>query len=509
MTSYRWIKDRAVGIFAHISSLPSRQGIGNVGASAISFLDYLKEAKVRYWQICPLGATSLGDSPYQSFSAFAGNPYFIDFCELETLGVLSEEELAPLRKLSQSICEYGYLYQHIPPLLKLAYERYSTDAQLAKKLNEAMHFSFEEFCKNNKTWLDDYALFMELKEKFNGVAWQNWDKNFKNYKLAKKQDLSELKLERVKFVQWLFFSQYAKTKEYAKTLGIEIIGDIPIFLSADSVELWSMPELFDLDEKGDLRVVSGVGPDYFSPEGQLWGNPLYDWNKSYKKCLKFWENRLGKMLELFDIIRIDHFRAFADYWAIDAKSDSALDGKWQEGVGIKFFKDLKKIFPDAKLIAEDLGLLSQEAIKLRDDIDIASMAVLQFAFGDDTTNAYLPYNQHKNMICYCGTHDNDSCASWYETSDEKTKDFFRRSMRTDAHAPHWDMMYAALSAPAGIAIIMLQDLFGLGENSRINIPGKAWGNWQWRIEKELLEKSKNDELLFFKSLCKTCGRQNI
>ncbi len=506
MTSYRWIKDRAVGIFAHISSLPSTQGIGNIGASAIAFLDYLKGANIKYWQICPLGATSLGDSPYQSFSAFAGNPYFIDFEELKTLGLLSEEDLKPLRALSNTSCEYGALYEFMPSLLKLAYSRYSKSEELAKNFDKAMYYSYEDFCLNNKDWIDDYALFTALKGKFGGVAWQNWDKEFKDYNSAKKQNLKGLDLDSVKFIQWVFFSQYAKTKKYAEELGVEIIGDIPIFLSADSVELWSMGDMFDLDDKGELRVVSGVGPDYFSPEGQLWGNPLYDWDKSYDKCLAFWEKRLAKTQELFDVVRIDHFRAFADYWAIDAKSNSALDGEWAQGVGIKFFEDLKKIFPKAKLIAEDLGLLSEEAIKLRDDIDIASMAVLQFAFGGEYTNSYLPYNQHKNMICYCGTHDNDSTASWYANTDDKTKDHFRRYMRTDGSAAHWDMIYAALSSPAGIAIIMLQDIFGLGEESRINVPGKAWGNWQWRIEKEALEDSKDKQLKYLGELSVSCGR---
>ena len=506
---FSWIEKRNAGIFAHISSLPSLQGIGNIGYSAQNFLEYLKLAKVKYWQICPLSPTSYGDSPYQSFSAYAGNTYFIDFRQLAATGVLDYSDLREIESLPHDHCDYGALYKFMPPLIAKAAHNFFSNKSAAKALSDCFGQTYEIFCKKNAFWLNDYALFDALKKEFSGASWTQWPKEFKNYNLAKKQKLTKTIVDAentAKFAQWVFFSQYAKTKKIANGYGIEIIGDMPIFVAKDSADLWANPEIFDTCKDGSLRVVAGVGPDYFSPEGQLWGNPLYDWKNSYDKCLEFWKKRISKALEIYDVIRLDHFRAFADYWAVEATAKTALNGKWLKGPGVKFFDAIKKEFTNAKFIAEDLGLLSQAACDLRDELNIPAMAVLQFAFDSDTNNAYLPFNQKQNLVCYVGTHDNDTATSWYETASERAKDYFRRYFRTAAKDPNWDMIYGAMFSPAKIGIIMLQDILGLGGFARMNTPGKPFGNWQWRVSQQLLDNSKHTSLGYFRYLCEISGR---
>ncbi len=500
MKDYSWIAERNAGILAHISSLASKTGIGNFGEGALKFLEFLSECKMKYWQICPLNPTGFGDSPYQSFSAFAGNTYFIDFEELFNAGLLDESDRQQLLALPSNYCDFGKIYQTLPALLKKA----TSNKDIEKKLNYKI--SFKKFCDANSFWLENYAQFTALKENFNGKIWSDWDDEFKFKKFKKLDAKTEETILSVKYAQWIFFSQYANLKAKAAELGIEIIGDMPIFLSYDSADVWASPELFDLDKNLKPKNVAGVGPDYFSPKGQLWGNPLYAWKKEKKACYAFWEKRLAEAFKMYDVLRLDHFRGFADFWEIPADSKDASSGSWQLGPGLDFFERMRKIFPTQKFIAEDLGLLSDVAVKLCKDINIPTMAVLQFAFGGDASNPYLPHNINPNMICYTGTHDNDTTLSWYAKSPEKTKDHFRRYLATAAESANWSMTLAAFTSVAKIAIIPMQDILSLGESARMNTPGEAAGNWQWRMTFNQLEDAKNNTANYLYSLCELSGR---
>jgi len=477
-------------VFLHITSLPSLTGIGNFGA-AVPFIDFLADSGFKYWQICPAGPTGYGDSPYQSFSAFAGNPYFIDLEELLKLGFLFDFDLAAARTLPQDRCDYGRIYEIIPPLFKIAYKNFACPA--ARAFAEKHYgLGFKNFCLENAYWLNSYAYFTALKKRHGGAPWYKWEASQKSYKeflrgsLKADPDFSD-ECECVKFTQWLYHAQLKKLKAYASAKSIEIIGDMPIFLSYDSADVWERPELFDLDKDFAPNNIAGVGPDYFCAEGQLWGNPLYNWEGKKVEVYEFWRLRLAKEFEFADVIRLDHFRGFADYWAIPFKTQDARLGVWKTGPGADFFEYLRKAFPKGRFLAEDLGLLSPRAEALRDSLKIPAMAVLQFAFGGDAKNAYLPHNHKANCACYTGTHDNDTSKSWYETSADKVKDHFRRYYRVNGSCPHLDLTHSAMLSVCFLAIIPAQDLLGLGGEARMNVPGRAAGNWQWRMRAQELE----------------------
>lgn len=500
MLDFSWISKRGAGVLAHISALPSNQGIGSFGLGADRFIDFLKASGMKYWQICPLNPTGFGDSPYQSFSAFAGNSYFIDFNELIDTKLIDEADLNPLPYLPQDKCDFGKIYNTLPALLKKA----AKNQHIFKNLK--YEFSFEDFCAKNSFWLDDYALFCALKERFNGQVWNKWPDEFK-FRTFKRlaSDIQE-EIKTFKIIQWIFYGQYENFKKKANAANIEIIGDMPIFLSYDSADVWTHPELFDLDENLSPKHVAGVGPDYFSPKGQLWGNPLYNWVKNKNACFEFWKNRLSAAFKMYDILRLDHFRGFADFWEIPASANDASKGKWKTGPDIEFFRFVRNNFPTQKFIAEDLGMLSEAAIELRAALKMPAMSVLQFAFGGDASNAYLPHNMQKNLVCYTGTHDNDTSISWYKNLPEKTKDQFRLYFSTPANSPHWDMNHAALFCTAGLAILPMQDILGLGAEARFNTPGEPAGNWQWRMTFSQLENATKNEAPFLKNLISTSGR---
>ena len=502
MSDYSWMDARDAGVLAHISSLPSQQGIGSLGAGARDFLKFVGLSGFKYWQICPMGPTGYGDSPYQSFSAFAGNPYFIDLEELANCGLIKHSDYKPLSEGSQNRCDYGKIYTHIPKILAKAHK----NREKARDLN--FKISFEKFEEENSYWLGDYAKFRALKKRFGGAPWYDWPKEFANHKSAKLSKADAEEAEIVKFGQWIFANQYANFRKSAAELGIEIVGDLPIFLSYDSADVWAHPELFELD--GDFKPVNvaGVGPDYFSPTGQLWGNPLYDWKNKKRQLFKFWRGRLAQAFKMYDVVRLDHFRGFADYWAIPFKAKSAAEGKWLEAPAMEFFDEMRKTFKREKFIAEDLGFLSPRAEKLRDDLKIPSMAVLQFAFGGDASNPYLPHNLKPNMVCYTGTHDNDTSISWYKGADEKTKDQFRRYFASSGDAPNWSLTLAAMTSVSKIAIIPMQDILNLGDGARMNTPGQASGNWQWRMSRAELEGAISNQTEFLRSLCELTGRLN-
>ncbi len=498
---FSWITHRASGVFLHISSLPSDYGIGNIGSSADEFLAFAEQAGFSYWQICPLGPTGFGDSPYQSFSAFAGNIYFIDLQEFCEMGLLSADELAPLKFLPRDFCDYGAIYNLLPALVAKASVRFRQSASAQSKRE------FSKFRKEND-WLAPYSLFCALKSYFGSKCWLDWDKKYRNYEFAKnnvpKECLDEIYA--VEFGQWMFFKQYSAFRRKAAKKGIEIFGDIPIFLSMDSADVWANPELFELDKNFNPKNVAGVAPDYFSETGQLWGNPLYDWKNAKNALFEFWRKRIDSASKMYDVIRFDHFRGFADYWSIPAKTADARKGSLKKGPDVEFFKFIKKHFPKQKFVAEDLGLLSKASFALRDKLKIPSMAVLQFAFGGNAQNPYLPHNVRRNCVFYTGTHDNNTSIGWYESASEKAKDQARRYFRASADAVNWDMIHAVMLSVASIAVFPMQDIIGLGAFARTNTPGKPDGNWQWRMTSEQLEKAVRDNAPYLRSLCELSDR---
>ncbi len=441
---------------------------------------------MQYWQLCPLGPTGFGDSPYQSFSAFAGNPYLIDWKPLTRAGLITADELEPLRRLPRDHTDFGMLYETFWPLMDRVATRY-----LSRKPRPALYGNLEDFFEDHQDWLEPYAWFMVLKKAHFGGSWDVWGPNYRTFSVACKtgfpKDLGQIAFWKEVFYQYLFWAQWKELKEYANALGIRIIGDLPIFISFDSSDLWSNPQLFQVDQKtGKLEAVSGVPPDFFSANGQLWGNPLYNWNAMKKDGFSWWMRRLAASFELYDIVRIDHFRGFHDFWKIPAKAETAIDGEWVNGPGFPFFQATREHFPDAKIIAEDLGELSPGVEVLRGQTGLPGMAVLQFAF-DRPSNAFLPHHHEQNLVVYSGTHDNDTSWGWFHQAPESTRDFFRRYLQVDGSSVPWDLIRAAYKSPARLAITPLQDLLSLGSEARFNTPGTDAGNWQWRYQPAQLQ----------------------
>lgn len=501
---FNGLSTRGAGVLLHPTSLPGIQGIGSFGHEARAFIDFLSEAGFRYWQMCPLGPTGYGDSPYQTFSAFAGNPYLIDLKTLESVGLIKWQELEGLKKLSQDKVDFGALYTAFWPVLRVAYERYLAHPQY---ISETEHKAFE---KRNALWLHPYAAFMACKEHFNGSAWTTWPKEARTYTAAKASGLLatlEKNMGAWVFYEYLFWSQWQAIRAYAKTKNIELIGDIPIFVAADSADVWAWPEIFNLDKQGLPASQAGVPPDYFSEKGQLWGNPLYDWETMKEGGYKWWLGRLERNFALFDVIRLDHFRGFDSYWEVPAGALDAKKGKWQKGPGIAFFEAIKEKFPEARLIAEDLGDLTPGVKQLLTETGLPGMAILQFAFGGDASSSYLPHNHKQNLVVYPGSHDNDTSLGWYTHAPEKVKDHVRRYLRVTGNESAWDLIRAALESTAGLAIIQMQDLLSLSSEARMNLPGKPDGNWSWRYTTEALSSlQKQGTAAYLKTLNTLYGR---
>lgn len=499
-----WLNQRSCGVLLHPSSLPSECGIGNLGASARRFIDFLSAAGFHYWQVCPFGPTGYGDSPYQCFSAFAGNPYFIDWQVLLDNEILHPSDLDELRRLPHDRVDYGWLYQAFYPVARKAYERYRASG--FPTFNG--YVSFADF-KENRPWLRPYAVFRALKDRFNGLPWQKWPPRYRNYveflKLPPDSDL-EAAAEAHFFYQYLFFNQWRQLRAYAAGKNIRIIGDIPIFVAIDSADVWSCPAIFDLRRDGNPRAVAGVPPDYFSPTGQLWGNPLFRWDVLKDEGYQWWLDRLKANFELYDVIRLDHFRGFHNYWAIPYGRQDAVKGKWLPGPGMDFFDAVMKAFPNAPLMAEDLGELIPEVYELRDACGFPGMAILQFAFGSGSANKFLPHNHQAHSVVYTGTHDNDTSLGWYQKASPETQDHFRRYLRVPGDAPQWDLIRAAYESVANLAIIPLQDLLDLGSEARMNHPGEPSGNWQWRCFAKQLDKLEETNADYLYSLADLYGR---
>ena len=477
--------ERSSGILFHPTSLPGKYGIGTLGKEAYAFIDFLKKSKQKLWQIFPLGPTGYGDSPYQSFSSFAGNPYLIDFDLLIEAHLLSEEDLKDVFfGDNEEYIDYGAIYNQKYPLLRKAYENFKSSD------NNEMKGSLENFKRENSSWLNDYSLYISLKNHFNGLPWNEWAQDIKNRENAAmehyKNELTD-DIEYHNFIQFLFFKQWGDVKRYANENGIKIIGDIPIFVAADSSDAWANPEIFLFDKERKPVKVAGVPPDYFSATGQLWGNPLYNWEKLKDTNYSWWVERVRANLSTCDIIRIDHFRGFEAYWAVPYGDDTAINGQWEPGPGIDLFNAIKSQLGELPIIAEDLGLMTQGVIDLREATTFPGMKILGFAFDSGEENDYLPHTYTKNCVVYTGTHDNDTLVGWFQKAKEEDRQFARDYLNSRAdNEIHWDAIRGAWSSVACMAISPVQDFLGLGSEARINTPGVASGNWQWRLKQGVL-----------------------
>jgi 4-alpha-glucanotransferase len=501
---FQWLDTRAAGVLLHPTCFPGDQGIGTFDGQADRFLDFLQAAGARYWQLCPLGPTGYGDSPYQCFSAFAGNPYLIDLHELVGLGLLDAADLAPLAKLDPDRIDYGTLYQLKWPLLFKAAARHRQAGA------PACYGDFAAFRLRQAAWLDDYAYYRALKDHQGGHAWSEWPAELRDHARAATSPLRAQLADAIAahiFTQYVFFGQWSRVKASAARRGIGIIGDIPIFVAADSADVWSNPDLFELDPATSLPLaVAGVPPDYFSADGQLWGNPLYAWSRHAENNYAWWHARLRASFEIYDIVRIDHFRGFDAYWRIPYPAKTARIGDWVPGPGLDFFRSVQAAFPDARIIAEDLGVLTPSVVKLREDTGLPGMAILQFAFGSDAKNLYLPHNLIPNGVIYPGTHDNDTSLGWYATTNESERDHVRLYLRVNGKEAGWDFIRASYESVSRLAVIPLQDIFSLGSAARFNTPGQPAGNWQWRYRSTQLESLAGGTAAYLRSLTALYGR---
>ena len=477
---------RKSGILLPISSLPAEYGIGTFSKHAYDFVDFLVEAGQKVWQILPLGPTGYGDSPYQSFSTFAGNPYFIDLQEFVDAGYISKKDCEKLNfGTNPEYVDYGQMYGSRYLVLEKAY-----DNALEDGLTEQPEY--QRFLQENKYWLKDYALYMAVKEAFGNACWTEWEEDIR---MRRPETVKEYTKEYSYEIGFYYFQQYYFSKQwkqlraYANKKGIEIVGDIPIYVAFDSADTWANPKLFQLDEENLPIGVAGCPPDAFSEEGQLWGNPLYDWEYHKETKFAWWMKRIEHCYELYDVLRIDHFRGFDEYWFVPYGDETAVNGEWRKGPGLDFFVTMKKKFKEVKVIAEDLGFLTDTVLQLLEDTGFPGMKVMQFAFGGDEENAYLPHNHIKNCIVYTGTHDNETTVGWYENLEEEVKEHVDAYFGLkDCREINWVFIRAALSSVADTAIIPMQDYLGLGNEARINMPSSLGKNWEWRMKKEACSK---------------------
>lgn len=494
--------NRMSGILLHPSSLPGPDGIGDIGPEAYEWVNFLVQSGCNLWQVLPLGPTGYGDSPYQCFSAFAGNPYLINSTLLMDEGLLLLEDLQDRPDFSAEFVDFGPVIHWKLKLLDRAYKNF------IQKQPEELTKKFKEFIHQEQDWLMDFALFMAIKEMNGGLSWENWDDGFRKRDretLEKFQNQNKTLIESHMFKQFLFFTQWTGLKNYANDQGIKIIGDIPIFSSFDSSDAWSNPELFYFDEDLKPTVVAGVPPDYFSATGQLWGNPLYRWDVHKKDRYKWWLQRIKATLKLFDYIRLDHFRGFVNYWEVPAGNKTAEVGKWLPGPGADFFELMQNELGVLPIIAEDLGEISPDVYMLRDQFNLPGMKICQFAFSGDPDDPFLPHNYPVNCVAYTGTHDNDTALGWYLSAPEEEQDFCRRYLARSGENISWDLIRVIWSSVAKITIAPLQDFLGLGSEARMNYPGQASGNWRWRvlphqINSDLAEKINELNFLYSRSM---------
>ena len=504
---------RASGILLHPTSLPSNYGIGNLGAAAYKFIDFLALAKQTYWQVLPLGPTGYGDSPYQCFSAFAGNTNLISPELLVEDEFLTEEEINRKPDFPVGRVDFGLLYDWKNWILGLAYERFraTTSVDLRGK--------FETFCQQEAAWLDDYALFRAVKKSQDHRSWQNWDAKLllrEESALERARENLREDIQAQKFQQWLFFRQWAELKHYCQSKNIKIVGDVPIFIALDSADVWCNPSQFKLDEDGHPHVVSGVPPDYFSATGQLWGNPIYHWERMRKDGFRWWIARIKHTLKMVDVVRVDHFRGFAAAWEVPGGDKTAVGGQWVKVPGRELFGALEQAIGDLPFWAEDLGVITPDVVELRDSFGFPGMRILQFAFGGDTKNHDLPHNYINNSVAYTGTHDNDTTVGWFRsqagagsTRDDsqinKERRFCLKYLNSDGAEIHWDFIRAVWASVANTAIAPMQELLGLGNEARMNLPASSSGNWYWQCKEGDLSEEIFKRL---KELTEIYGRVN-
>ncbi|MBE6853511.1 MAG: 4-alpha-glucanotransferase [Ruminococcus sp.] len=490
---------RKSGILLHISSLPSEYGIGKMGAQAYKFVDFLDECQIGLWQILPLSPTSYGDSPYQSFSAFAGNPYFIDFEILEAGGLLHRSEYANIKwEQNPDTIDYEFLYNNVYDVLKKAYARFRPSQ------------SYKLFELVSRDWLDDYALFMSLKSYYKGEPWYKWPENIamaENEAVDYAKDILKDEIKFHKFIQFCFYQQWNQLKKYANQKGISIIGDIPIYVSHDSAEVWKMPELFCLDEQKTPIAVAGCPPDCFSPTGQLWGNPLYDWRYHKRTEFDWWIKRLKNASETYDIIRIDHFRGFESFYCIPYGNETAEVGIWQKGPDADIFKKAEAVLGKLNIIAENLGFITPEVQRMLDKTGYPGMKVVEFAFSD-SENEYFPHNfTTTHCYSYTGTHDNDTLVGWYKSLDKASLEFCRDylNVKYDNEIPD-AMLRTVWSGISEAAIAQFQDVIGADTECRMNTPSTFSGNWKYRAQKSDFTKELKEKLLKLNTLYNRCSK---
>jgi 4-alpha-glucanotransferase len=488
------VSERLAGILLHPTSLPGRHGIGELGPEATAFLDFLAETGQRLWQVLPLGPTGYADSPYQCFSAFAGNPLLVSLDALREEGLVSAAELAKAPAFPEREVDFGAVIAFKQPLLARAFSVFEKkgDAERAR--------AFEEFRRASSQWLPDFALFMALKRANEGRAWHTWESTLVAREAGAldraRRDLAR-EIREVEFEQWLFFEQWASLRAQAHRRGISIMGDIPIFVAHDSADVWAHPELFQLAADGRPAFQAGVPPDYFSATGQLWGNPLYRWDALARTGYAWWIDRFRAVLALVDRVRLDHFRGFEAYWEVPGDAPTAVDGRWAKGPGADFFDALLRSFSSLPIVAEDLGVITPEVEALRDRYGFPGMAILQFAFGTDAqANDFLPHNYPRNKAVYTGTHDNDTVLGWWtsgvgdttRTKEEVAREHERALAYVggDGTEIHWDFIRTLFVSVADTAVAPLQDVLGEGAGSRMNLPGRPNGNWRWRFAKGAL-----------------------
>lgn len=464
---------RTSGILLHPTSLPGPYGIGELGSQALTWLDWLASTGCELWQVLPLGPTGFGDSPYQSFSSFAGNPYLVSLEELVEADLLASDDFATMPDFPEGKVDFGPLIQWKTEMLDRAHRRFQADPD------------YDRFVAAESEWLEDFALFMAVKEDQGGSPWTQWPPELRDRHPAALSDARVRLAHRIdahRFRQYLFFGQWDRVRERAGRLEVRIVGDLPIFVAHDSADVWARPDLFRLDSTGQPEVVAGVPPDYFSATGQLWGNPLYRWDRHAADGYRWWLERLKAVLRQVDIVRIDHFRAFADYWEIPGDAETAESGRWLDGPGAPFFEAVKAELGELPIIAEDLGELSPKVFDLRDQLGLPGMKILQFAFDDDETNPFLPHNYPENCVAYTGTHDNDTTVGWYASAPEEERHYARTYLGIDGTDMAWSLIETIWRSRADYVLAPMQDLLALPSEHRMNLPGSASGNWGWRLQ---------------------------